>query len=164
MSTKKKNKKNGKKSTKKSSFKSWVITGSIALGLGFAYQMYNKLDVLNMPSTEVSISKGATLFGANCASCHGEKAVGENVSRPQGGTRSDDSYIAPALNGNGHAWHHPTRSLFDTIKNGSMEPTSPMRAFEERLSDKEIMMTIHYFKSLWSPKIRVAHAQRTKGR
>ena len=37
-----------------------------------------------------------------------------------------------------------------------------MRAFSNRLSDKEIVMIIHYFKSLWPDPIREKHSNLNK--
>ena len=37
-----------------------------------------------------------------------------------------------------------------------------MRAFTDRLSDKEIVMIIHYFKSLWPDPIREKHSNLNK--
>ena len=71
-------------------------------------------------------------------------------------------YLAPALNGTGHAWHHPNSVLFKTIKHGSIASDSSMRAFSNRLSDKEIVMIIHYFKSLWPDPIREKHSNLNK--
>ena len=71
-------------------------------------------------------------------------------------------YLAPALNGTGHAWHHPNSVLFKTIKHGSIASDSLMRAFSDRLSDKEIVMIIHYFKSLWADPIQEKHSNLNK--
>ena len=74
----------------------------------------------------------------------------------------EGGYLAPALNGTGHAWHHPNSVLFKTIKHGSIASDSSMRAFSNRLSDKEIVMIIHYFKSLWPDPIREKHSNLNK--
>ena len=74
----------------------------------------------------------------------------------------EDGYLAPALNGTGHAWHHPNSVLFKTIKHGSIASDSSMRAFSNRLSDKEIVMIIYYFKSLWPDPIREKHSNLNK--
>jgi len=97
---------------------------------------------------------GEALFAANCASCHGIQAVGENPSKLSGGEKEEGGYWAPALNGTAHAWHHPPAVLFQTIKKGSMAQDSPMRAFEGRLSDDQIRSIIGYLQSLWPEEIR----------
>ena len=98
----------------------------------------------------------------NCSSCHGVEGVGQNPESPNGGMLDEGGYLAPALNGTGHAWHHPNSVLFKTIKHGSIASDSSMRAFSNRLSDKEIVMIIHYFKSLWPDPIREKHSNLNK--
>ena len=85
--------------------------------------------------------------------------IGQNQYFPMGGISKDGSYLAPALNVTGHAWHHPDSVLFKTIKHGSIASDSSMRAFSERLSDEEIVLVIQYFKSLWPESIREKHAK-----
>ena len=72
----------------------------------------------------------------------------------------DDNALASDAqeSGTGHAWHHPNSVLFKTIKHGSIASDSSMRAFSNRLSDKEIVMIIYYFKSLWPDPIREKHS------
>jgi len=108
------------------------------------------------------IEKGKKLFAQNCSSCHGVEGVGQNPESPNGGMLDEGGYLAPALNGTGHAWHHPNSVLFKTIKHGSIASDSSMRAFSNRLSDKEIVMIIHYFKSLWPDPIREKHSNLNK--
>jgi len=131
------------------------------LGL-FAYGCDKKPPTLSEPPTSAQIQQGKDLFIQNCASCHGAGAVGQDTKRPKGGTDSKGVYIAPALNGKGHAWHHSNDMLFNTVKNGSIAEESPMRAHKDRLSDDEIISIIHYFKSLWPQEIQIRHAQRPK--
>ena len=92
----------------------------------------------------------------------GVEGVGQNPESPNGGMLDGGGYLAPALNGTGHSWHHPNSVLFKTIKHGSIASDSSMRAFADRLSDKEIVMIIHYFKSLWPDPIREKHSNLNK--
>ncbi len=108
------------------------------------------------------IEQGKKLFAQNCSSCHGVEGIGQNPESPNGGMLDEGGYLAPALNGTGHAWHHPNSVLFKTIKHGSIASDSSMRAFSDRLSDKEIVMIIHYFKSLWPDPIREKHSNLNK--
>ena len=71
------------------------------------------------------IALGARLFEQNCRPCHGSKAVGENPATPLGGWNKIGP-IAPALNGSGHAWHHPPRYFFHIIRKGSTVKGSRM--------------------------------------
>jgi hypothetical protein len=86
-------------------------------------------------------------------------AVGENFHHPMGGMKDQGGYLAPALNGTGHAWHHPDAVLFNIIQEGSIAEDSPMRGFAGRLSDAEIVASIHYFKSLWPKEILNRHKE-----
>ena len=106
-----------------------------------------------------SIAEGEQVFATNCAVCHGEMAVGENPHHPMGGMKDQGGYIAPALNGTGHAWHHPDAVLFKIIQEGSIAEDSPMYGFDEKLSDAEIVASIHYFKLLWPKEIPNRHKE-----
>jgi mono/diheme cytochrome c family protein len=105
------------------------------------------------------IALGGRLFAQNCRPCHGSKAVGENPATPLGGWNKAGP-IAPALNGSGHAWHHPPRYFFQTIRNGSTMQGTRMIGWAGRMSDAEIVAVIAYFQSLWPPHIKDAYRQR----
>ena len=105
------------------------------------------------------IARGERLFAQNCSPCHGQKAVGENTATPLGGWNKAGP-IAPALNGTGHAWHHPPRYFFHTIRNGSTMRGTRMIGWVGRMSDAEIVAVIAYFQSLWPPHIKDAYRQR----
>ena len=130
----------------------------VGLFLFEPWSLFSKPIWEQVPSSE-SIAKGEQIFVANCAACHGEKAVGENLQRPLGGMKDQGGYLAPALNGTGHAWHHPDETLFRIIQEGSIAEDSPMRGFAGRLSDSEIVASIHYFKSLWPEEILNRHKE-----
>lgn len=100
------------------------------------------------------IAMGKTLFAKNCQACHGDNAQGQDPLQAKGGQRADGSYIAPALNGTAHSWHHPTAALFKLIKDGSPAKDSPMRSWSDKMSDEEIHATIAFFRSLWPEPIK----------
>ena len=132
------------------------------LGVYIYQQNSFPLDSLSRTPSQIELSQGSELFTNNCSSCHGIEGVGQNPESPNGGMLDGGGYLAPALNGTGHAWHHPNSMLFKTIKHGSIASDSSMRAFSNRLSDKEIVMIIHYFKSLWPDPIREKHSNLNK--
>ena len=132
------------------------------LGVYIYQQNSFPLDSLSRTPSQIELSQGSKLFTQNCSSCHGVEGVGQNPESPNGGMLDGGGYLAPALNGTGHAWHHPNSVLFKTIKHGSIASDSSMRAFSNRLSDKEIVMIIHYFKSLWPDPIREKHSNLNK--
>ncbi len=110
-------------------------------------------------SDAATIALGGRLFEQNCRPCHGSRAVGENPATPLGGWNKAGP-IAPALNGSGHAWHHPPRYFFHTIRNGSTMKGSRMIGWAGRMSDAEIVAVIAYFQSLWPQHIKDAYRQR----
>ena len=65
----------------------------------------------------------------------------------------DGKYPAPPLNGTGHGWHHPLSILFQVIKKGSPGGQGNMPAWQGKLSDDEIIATIAWFQTKWSPEI-----------
>ncbi|MCH8077160.1 MAG: cytochrome c [SAR324 cluster bacterium] len=107
--------------------------------------------------TPEQIARGKALFSTNCAICHGPQARGQDPLNPRGGKTSAGAYLAPALNGTGHAWHHPADALFATIKNGSVASDSPMRGFDGRLGDEEIRNILGYLFSLWPPNVQARY-------
>lgn len=95
-----------------------------------------------------TLALGSRLFEQNCSPCHGQQAVGENLATPLGGFSSTVGYIAPALNGTGHAWHHPPAYHVNIIRNGSTLSGSRMVGWGNRMTDFDILAVIAYFQSL----------------
>ncbi len=89
------------------------------------------------------VTRGARLFQANCATCHGKQAQGA-ASWKQAGP--DGKYPPPPLNGKGHAWHHPLKVLFQTIKFGSPGVQGNMPAWGRKRSDEGIIAIIAWIK------------------
>jgi mono/diheme cytochrome c family protein len=139
-----------------------IVPFIFLLGVYIYQQNSFPLDSLSRTPSQIELSQGSELFAQNCSSCHGVEGVGQNPESPNGGILDGGGYLAPALNGTGHAWHHPNSVLFKTIKHGSIASDSSMRAFSNRLSDKEIVMIIHYFKSLWPDPISEKHSNLNK--
>ena len=106
----------------------------------------------------VNLKDGHNVFLNNCAACHGVEANGGLPEQPMGGMTAEGGFVPPALNGTGHSWHHPDKLLLKIIKNGSFEPTSPMRGFKDKLSNDDIHNVLAYIKSLWPKQIRKKHA------
>ncbi len=154
------NTKNNPSPKKKASLWLW---GGLALfiivGAG-AYFYYQPPSTLSAKATPAQIVRGEQVFSENCLSCHGAEAIGENPAQSRGGQKADGSYLAPALNGKGHTWHHPNEMLFSTVKDGSVAKDSPMRGFKDKLSDDDIIAVLQYVKSLWPDEIQVKHAMR----
>ena len=103
---------------------------------------------------------GAVLFKKHCASCHGEDAIGQDPTQPSGGYDDNMNRLAPALNGTGHAWHHPPELIYEYIEKGSIDKTSPMPSFGNILKDNDIKSIIAYINSLWPDKIMDGYRMR----
>lgn len=98
-------------------------------------------------ATAQAIRAGARLYAENCQACHGVQGVGERPEDPY--AKNEYGFVAPALNDDAHAWHHPDRQLVDTILNGSPR-NERMIAWKETLSREDAVNLVAYIKSLWS--------------
>ncbi len=90
----------------------------------------------------VQIERGAALYAAHCAQCHGRELEGE----PDWQRRKPDGRLpAPPHDASGHTWHHPDSMLFEITKYGMLPPhahegyESDMPGFDGVLSDQEIV-------------------------
>ena len=107
------------------------------------------------------VAEGRGLYAEMCASCHGARLEGQpNWKQPL----ADGTLPAPPHDESGHTWHHPDAMLFSTTKYGgqAFAPagfTSAMPGFEDQLNDREIIATLAYIKSRWSPEIRFRQEQ-----
>jgi len=104
--------------------------------------------------------KGKELYERHCALCHGDAAVGQNRDYPAGGWDGNKMRLAPALNGTGHAWHHSPSLMYRYIQHGSIDESSPMPSFGDRLGENDIRTIIAYVQSLWPDKILQHYRQR----
>jgi S-disulfanyl-L-cysteine oxidoreductase SoxD len=74
---------------------------------------------------------------------------------------ADGRLPAPPHDASGHTWHHPDELLFRITKFGVAKAAnlknyeSAMPAYEDRLSDEEIVAVLSWIKSTWPPEIRV---------
>ena len=120
------------------------------------------------PLDAASVARGAPLYQAHCADCHGAQLEGEANWRLR---RPDGSLPAPPHDDSGHTWHHGDSLLFDYTKLGGEEAlrrmgitgvVSGMPAFGALLSDREIQSILTYIKSHWSEEVRRLQAERTR--
>ena len=146
---------------------SYLVLGSVALtALGLAY-----LVILPTETTEASVelnpyepavvSLGKQVYAENCASCHGVRLEGQANWRQRG----KDGYMpAPPHDETGHTWHHSDTYLFLMTKYGiekMIGQTYPnnMPAYEDELSDEEIIAVLSFIKSEWPNNVRWQHDQ-----
>ena len=109
------------------------------------------------------INLGKAVYTKNCASCHGVALEGQANWRQRDG----DGYLpAPPHDETGHTWHHPDSYLFLMTKYGIEEMigrsyANNMPAYEDTLTDDEIIAALSYIKSTWSDRIQRQHDQIT---
>lgn len=120
------------------------------------------------PLDAASVARGAPLYQAHCADCHGAQLEGEANWRVR---KPDGSLPAPPHDESGHTWHHGDGLLFDYTKLGGEEALrrlgitgviSGMPAFGALLSDREIQDVLTYIKSHWSDEVRRLQIERTR--
>ena len=107
-----------------------------------------------------TIALGASVYEANCASCHGADLEGQPNWRSSG---EDGRLPAPPHDETGHTWHHDGDTLFRLTKYGvgalinDPDYASNMPIYEGVLSDEKIIAVLSYIKSTWPEEIRARH-------
>lgn len=97
-----------------------------------------------------NVERGAALFAANCASCHGDHGQGTFSWRKRG---ADGKFPPPPLDGKAHTWHHPLRALATQIKLGTPGGQGAMPGFAGKLSDEQVLDVIAWIQARWPDKI-----------
>ena len=116
--------------------------------------------VILRDSDPVTVALGASVYEANCASCHGADLEGQANWRSPG---EDGRLPAPPHDETGHTWHHDGDTLFRLTKYGvgalinDPDYASNMPIYEGVLSDEEIIAVLSYIKSTWPQDIRARH-------
>ena len=121
----------------------------------------NKLNaIINLNTTNnLIIENGKLIYANNCASCHGVNLEGQEQWRYP----DSDGYMpAPPHDESGHTWHHSDKYLFLMTKYGleeiiGQEYPNNMPAYNNILSDREIVAALSLIKSTWSTRIRLQH-------
>ena len=96
------------------------------------------------PRTAESVAAGATLFAANCASCHGEGGGGDG---PLAG-----SLPQPPANFRVHVPFHPDGTLYTWITQGIVG--TAMQGFAVQLSDQERWDLVNYMRENFDHPLR----------
>ncbi len=91
-----------------------------------------------IPATEESIAKGAELYAANCAICHGENGEGDgpaaaNLPKPPANLHAD------------HVQVNSDGALFFTITHGV--PDSPMPGWGDVLTEEERWHVVNFLRT-----------------
>lgn len=135
-----------------------VVAAAVISLAGFlSYQWLSAKDEIALrPDDQSYVARGQELYRTACASCHGTKLEGQANWRE----RSPDGLLpAPPHDTSGHTWHHPDEVLFDLTKFGVLPYAGPnyrstMPAFQNQLSDDDIIAVLSFIKSAWPPEIR----------
>lgn len=104
-------------------------------------------------ATAEQVQRGAAIYAANCATCHGARAEGAEDWHRLG---PDGKFPPPPLDGSAHAWHHPRAQLKQIILDGTETRGGGMPAWRGKLSDADVDAVIAWFQSLWPPEIHRA--------
>ena len=112
------------------------------------------------PDDRSVVDLGIKVYAQNCAACHGGNLEGEENWQ---GRDEDGRLRAPPHDASGHTWHHDGDLLFRLTKYGpgavigDPDYETNMPAYENILSDAEIIAVLSYIKSTWPPQIRARH-------
>lgn len=104
-------------------------------------------------SDSEQLARGASVYAAHCASCHGAKLEGQPNWKDK---LANGRMPAPPHDDSGHTWQHTDKWLFLVVENGMVAPLarhgyeSDMPAFRDKLSTHEIRAVLAYIKSHWS--------------
>lgn len=116
---------------------------------------------LFLPENSAYVSLGKRIYRESCASCHGDNLEGQTADWKTPGP--DGKLPAPPHDQSGHTWHHPDQVLFDITKLGVARAAnltnyeSAMPAYEDVLTDKEIIAVLSFIKSTWPEELRQRH-------
>lgn len=145
-----------------------IIAVAVGIGSVFAYQWWTESrvdDPFVLRSDDPAIvSVGQNIYQENCASCHGVNLEGE----PNWRSRKPSGRLpAPPHDETGHTWHHADKVLVDLTKYGPQFVAGPdyqsdMPAFEDVISDDEIIAVLSYIKSTWNQRARDAQEEITR--
>jgi len=109
------------------------------------------------PDNLAVVDQGADIYQQQCASCHGAELRGQ----PDWRQRDTNGLLpAPPHDETGHTWHHADDLLFEITKYGAArvinDPAyqSAMPAYENTLSDQEIIAVLSFIKSRWPEQER----------
>ena len=142
-----------------------LIAGSGAVLIGAALYTFSTVsaeaDRIALRDTDpATIALGASVYEANCASCHGADLESQANWRSPG---DDGRLPAPPHDETGHTWHHDGDTLFRLTKYGvgalinDPDYASNMPVYEGVLTDEEIVAVLSYIKSTWPEDVRARH-------
>lgn len=100
------------------------------------------------------LAQGKSLYQQYCAACHGALvSAGDSWRR----LADRDQLPAPPHDDRGQTWQHPHWQLMEMIR-GGVAPFEPegwaadMPAFEDELSEEQVLAVLAYIRSHWSAR------------
>ncbi len=100
--------------------------------------------------SQSQVTRGNTLFQANCAVCHKPDAAGTSNWKK---LDANGKLPPPPLNGTAHTWHHPLSILRRTVTNGGVPLGGTMPGFGSKLKPQQIDDILAWVQSHWSDQI-----------
>lgn len=102
------------------------------------------------------VARGAAIYAAQCAACHGRSLEGQPEWWRPG---ADGRLPAPPQNETGHGWMHSDEELFRIVKFSVIDTAPPgyvsnMPSFDGALSDGGILAVLAFIKSRWPLGVR----------
>ena len=133
----------------------WIGAGGLALlAVAIAVLLWRREPSIDHTDRAL-VARGEPLYKQHCASCHGARLEGQ----PDWQSRNAQGRLpAPPHDDSGHTWHHDDVVLFEVTKYGIAKHAPPgyqsdMPGFGDRMSDDDIVATLAYIKSQWSPGV-----------
>ena len=111
------------------------------------------------PGDRQLVQRGAEVYRAQCASCHGAELEGQPDWKRR---RSNGRLPAPPHDESGHTHHHADELLMRLTKMGPAVVAgdsyqSDMPAYAGILGDADIRAVLSYIKSTWPPEVQRRH-------
>ena len=138
-----------------------LITAISALGLS-QWRSQARAGAILDPENQQMVAMGKALYGAQCASCHGDQLQGQPEWKSPG---ADGLLPAPPHDETGHTWHHSDELLFRLTKSGlgkiigKKDYKTNMPVYRDILKDEEIIAVLSYIKASWPKEIQARHDQ-----
>lgn len=134
-----------------------VLVAVIAAGLFSLRATQPDAGIALRPDNAAVVQRGAAVYQAHCAACHGAQLQGQPNWRERG---AGGLLPAPPHDASGHTWHHPDEVLFRLTKHGvAREARIPdyktaMPVYEGVLADEDIIAALSWIKAQWPAGIR----------